>query len=1778
MLPSAAVAGEKPLAPKAAAAVAVSKRRIAVPSKKPEAEAKGPTPRQREHKQALKAKAKPPSVVSTALADKVREEMAKDPLAERGDFDEVVRQLTGKVTEKLPAGVAPARAVKELGPEMAAAVREHYRKKEEVTPEKKKAAEEEVTRQHERAAEEAEKRRRGKGAKGAAFLARDDETISRRAKEEMARHEDERDPILESLHEKYEARKKLRGGGKGGAKRQGQRDKITEEIEELKRKYAERLDEQAAEEEAAKPKEEPKPEPAPAVLEGETPESKAAADAMARTQKLAPVIGQAIAGVEEPRWDRVPGSKFKQTAMEHAQNLVEAVRAALAAAGEAMRDRVNIKLNSPEENLAIFARNELAKEKKTGRAEFTKYITGLLFLKGGDRAEFDQLMRSEQLEGTTGQEAISKGEAENVRGKARGAISASDEANIGSKGYYDLPLSPRPAVDENGDIDPDDFWRPPGERRDAVLTDRDGKPVAVRVHAVHSTSRLVEVVGKGARPLFRGGFHDLINRMHSKALKSLVGDVKVYFLSTEDITALRGQNVRGSYKHPTLVRRIGGAQPYIVINADLFATGTAAERQHTVLHEATHAATVQAYLDDVNGVKTLVDDMLRTLKGQLEVSGEWDQLTEQQRYGFKNGLEFIAQAFSDPRFQELLSSWTVPEKITQQMRGIPATVGRPKWWQAFVNAVSRAVGMFNVFAGRGATYMEHIVAIYPELVLSREEQRARDVAKVLEAMGEEPGHVALPKGMLDLPAFAGRVGQQWEEQRRNAGGWVGRAKRVLRTKGATTQQILRDSARWWGGPDNPLYRYGTAVLKTAQRLRNAARTGNDIINTMLAARNKHRADFDKGTNLLYDATVGEYNPMVSLADPTNKHISKKGDLDVHRRADHAKAHAEWQKVNPVVQKALKRWVEHMRSMEEQHVAKQVRNIVKDAEREFGLTFPAGESADTVIKWVLDGGIDKKEPADPKNIQANEQGPRDAALHAALGKTAKRLVDSKGMHHVRGVYVPLMRFGDRFFSATHRVEVPPGAILDPDVEEENVLIFDNKQDYLNYVRTAGDYDDRQIRGKPRKEHLDPATGENVGAKDIRGKEYWFVEIQNKIFETAESEVELEELRKEYEANGFKTSPVGLIESKLNNNSKLLPEQVRALLRNIEQSSASDSSKKANTGAVIDAYIRQLSGNRAAHRRLKRKGVKGFDRDFLKNSLTMNDVISSRVENLDIMPELAELENEVRDYLQRGHEREYATTEFEQIERQTQFNEIKQRVDKSRAVTAHWSHSAVKRVLDGAFIYRLFTPAYSVGNILGGMTTGTAVLAEKFGGPAALNAMIKAGSRLGGLKVLGKGVGLTGRELMNLVKTRPGGKVYSFHEDFIQPKFAVGTIERTFADELEARGLGVGSGLETAAVSELGAGIAGRYIERLMKAARAFPEAAETLNRYLTGFAALDLARQSGMSEELAIEYAINSVERSQGGYNVENNPAYFNHPALKIPLQFKKYSQMYAQLYYRALAGSLNFKGDPQMRKEAQRLFAYLTTFNVLLAGAFGQPVVEFAKVFAMLLAGEDWEETENWIQEMLGSVIGDRMSEISTRGLSRAAGIDLSNRLGNQSLFFFGSPDKMEADDIKSWLFDMMVGSSGGMITDTIKQVYDGDLIGALPLPKFIEDSIKAIGSAQKGPATEAGREYDRPLTIPEAAAKAAGFRPAVEARRFEAGGTSAEHFKRQASSRERTIEMQKYSNARPAERARIWRTDIAKYNRTHPKDMRIEYKDLRRSLQRHKQLEEEEKKRAKSQ
>ena len=250
------------------------------------------------------------------------------------------------------------------------------------------------------------------------------------------------------------------------------------------------------------------------------------------------------------------------------------------------------------------------------------------------------------------------------------------------------------------------------------------------------------------------------------------------------------------------------------------------------------------------------------------------------------------------------------------------------------------------------------------------------------------------------------------------------------------------------------------------------------------------------------------------------------------------------------------------------------------------------------------------------------------------------------------------------------------------------------------------------------------------------------------------------------------------------------------------------------------------------------------------------------------------------------------------------------------------------------------------------------------------------------------------------------------------------------------------------------------------ARQLPIAIEAINRGVTFIAAYRLAYAQTSNHDMAVQYGIDMINRTQFNYAAWNKPGFFNKPWLRPALQFKAYAQGMTALLGDAVHKT--FKGaTPKEKKQAFKLLMNIVGVQVAMAGAMGLPGIELIKagfmIAAMLGLGGGWDDAERWLRQISDDAFGKKPSELIHKGvLSRAVGVDLSTRLGLSDMWLFGEPKTYDRQGTLAYFGQLLIGAPGGLGMDWfegMKAAGQGDFAKSFELMmpvKFIADTASA--------------------------------------------------------------------------------------------------------------------------
>jgi hypothetical protein len=355
-----------------------------------------------------------------------------------------------------------------------------------------------------------------------------------------------------------------------------------------------------------------------------------------------------------------------------------------------------------------------------------------------------------------------------------------------------------------------------------------------------------------------------------------------------------------------------------------------------------------------------------------------------------------------------------------------------------------------------------------------------------------------------------------------------------------------------------------------------------------------------------------------------------------------------------------------------------------------------------------------------------------------------------------------------------------------------------------------------------------------------------------------------------------------------------------------------------------------------------------------------------------------------------------------------------------------------------------------------------------------------------------------------------------------------LTRMMDELIRQNAIDVTAGFEVAASAAEGRGTPGKALAGVDRIARQLPQVVEAVNRSVSAIAAYRLARQNGQTHEQATQFALNTVQNTQGDYSAANAPRFFNNPILRPALQFKKYAQMMTYLLgdmaYRTFNGA-----TPEERRIALKQIGNILSVQMLAAGALGLPGLEIIKAGFLLASfagiGGGWDEVEEKLRKLLDDSTNKTFGELVSSGiLSRAIGIDVSQRMSLADMWLFGEPKGDTAESIQAYLFRQVVGAPGSLLLDArdgFALAVEGEwgkAAGKLIPIKFAADFAKAAHNSSESEYEKADKKK---VSGPgEFALNVFGFR---SGRQAELGRTKGADIKK---SQERQKEYKKLNDA----------------------------------------------------
>jgi len=343
--------------------------------------------------------------------------------------------------------------------------------------------------------------------------------------------------------------------------------------------------------------------------------------------------------------------------------------------------------------------------------------------------------------------------------------------------------------------------------------------------------------------------------------------------------------------------------------------------------------------------------------------------------------------------------------------------------------------------------------------------------------------------------------------------------------------------------------------------------------------------------------------------------------------------------------------------------------------------------------------------------------------------------------------------------------------------------------------------------------------------------------------------------------------------------------------------------------------------------------------------------------------------------------------------------------------------------------------------------------------------------------------------------------------------------------------------------------------------------ERMNREVTLIAAYNLAKENGLSEQAAIDEAIDMTTRTHSHALSEAGPRMFQNGLGKVAFTFKSFAQ--AQIYNMARLFYLAFKGEqPEVRKLAQKQLTGILGMTYAFSGLQGLPTYGAANMFASTVAAMFGDDDEPFdFDEAVRTAVGD----IGYKGpLNALTNIDIASRTGFNGMVWHDDPRRLAEVGFAPYFIEHFFGPSYQALFvnpgRAITLMKEGQVYRGLETvtPSFVRNPMKAFRFATEGATTTNGAPIVDDVSAYSAFMQIFGFSNAELSEAYARAGSMKKAEQKIASRRTSLLDLHflAKSNGDDDMLAEI-KDKIAGYNESYPSN-KISPDTLARSYRGH--------------
>lgn len=344
-----------------------------------------------------------------------------------------------------------------------------------------------------------------------------------------------------------------------------------------------------------------------------------------------------------------------------------------------------------------------------------------------------------------------------------------------------------------------------------------------------------------------------------------------------------------------------------------------------------------------------------------------------------------------------------------------------------------------------------------------------------------------------------------------------------------------------------------------------------------------------------------------------------------------------------------------------------------------------------------------------------------------------------------------------------------------------------------------------------------------------------------------------------------------------------------------------------------------------------------------------------------------------------------------------------------------------------------------------------------------------------------------------------------------------------------------------------GLKGRILDGL-----SIPFAAtERYNRATTAIAAYDLARQSGMNDADAIQYALTTTKDIHTSGLAATAPKWMQNPVGRVFFTFKSF--VWNSAFIMARAFHQAFKGEtPAIQHAARRQLLGIYGMAMAFGGVKGLPFYGATSTLATMIAalfGDD-DEPFDFNEELR-----DFFGELGYKGaFNYVTNIELSNRVGIATdLIFRDDPRGVAEHGYILSAMQQMFGPAGSYAVNVgngIKMMKEGNVERGVEaiMPSFVRNGMKGMRYMSEGALTLKGDPVDEDINAYNSLMQVIGFSPADLSSNYEKTSAAKSYEKEVGARRVRLLNLHDMAKtAGDMDLMSETRDAISEFNDKHP-------------------------------